>query len=311
MLSLQKITLGLVSLCLFASCSNTPAANSVRDALSADPRLTNSSPSPQASPSPSPSDSPTPSPETTTEPSPTPSATPTPTVDSSSSFSDLDKAPQALRQAVKETAELGILTHSNSAKANESTVFEPNKNVTRRVYARWLVAANNRIYSTRPARQIRLAVESSTPAFKDVPTKDPDFASIQGLAEAGLIPSSLSGDSTASLFRPDAPLTREDLILWKIPVDTRQVLPNATIESVKQSWGFQDANKIDAKALRAVYADFQNGDQANIRRAFAYTTLFQPKRPVTRAEAAAVLSYFGFQGDGISAQEALKGTPKP
>jgi hypothetical protein len=212
---------------------------------------------------------------------------------------------------VKDTAQLGILTPQTQAKANEPALFEPNKNVTRRVYARWLVAANNRIYSTRPARQIRLAVESATPAFKDVSTKDPDFASIQGLAEAGLIPSSLSGDTTASLFRPDAPLTREDLLLWKIPVDTRQALPNATIESIRQTWGFQDANKIDSKALRAVYADFQNGDQSNIRRAFAYTTLFQPKRPVTRAEAAAVLSYFGFQGDGISAQEALKGTPKP
>jgi hypothetical protein len=324
-LRFQKITLGFLSLWLLASCSNIPASNSVRDALSADPRLTNSSPSPQSSPtaSPTPGQSPNPSEETAQsadapakpgDPNfvgPVPSATTSPSPDASVPFSDIDKAPPELRQAVKDVAQLGVLTPQTQAKGNEPALFEPNKNITRRVYARWLVAANNRIYNNRPARQIRLAVESSQPAFRDVSAKDSDFGAIQGLAEAGLIPSPLTGDNTASLFRPDAPLSREDLILWKIPADTRQALPNATIESVRQTWGFQDANRIDSKALRAVYADFQNGDQANIRRAFAYTTLFQPKRPVTRAEAAAVLSYFGFQGDGISAQEALKGGSKP
>ena len=39
---------------------------------------------------------------------------------------------------------------------------------------------------------------------------------------------------------------------------------------------------------------------------FGYTTLFQPKKPVTRAEAAASLWYFGFQGDGITAKEVLE-----
>jgi hypothetical protein len=53
-------------------------------------------------------------------------------------------------------------------------------------------------------------------------------------------------------------------------------------------------------------ADFQNSEQANIRRVFGYTTLFQPKKPVTRAEAAAALWYFGSQGEGLSAKEAQK-----
>jgi hypothetical protein len=244
---------------------------------------------------------------------PVPSTNAAPTPDTSNTvFSDIDKAPQELRSYIKDLAQLGVLTAQTQTKSNNSqSLFDPNKNITRRIYARWLVAANNQIYRDRPARQIRLAVETGQPAFRDVTAKDPDFGAIQGLAEAGLIPSSLSGDSSAALFRPNAPLSREDLILWKIPVDTRQALPNATIESVKQTWGFQDADRIDPKALRAVYADFQNGDQANIRRTFGYTTLFQPKRPSTRAEAAAVLWYFGFQGDGISAQQALKGGAKP
>lgn len=225
-------------------------------------------------------------------------------------FTDLDKAPKELSQYAKDLTKLGVLSLSSGNKSGSGksqTLFEPNQTIVRREYARWLVAANNRIYTSRPARQIRLGVETSQPAFQDVSRTDPDFPAIQGLAEAGLISSSLSGDSTTVLFRPDAPLSREDLILWKVPIDTRQPLPSATIEAVKQTWGFQDASRTDSKALRAVLADFQNGDQANIRRAFGYTTLFQPKRTVTRAEAAAVLWYFGFQGDGLSATEALKG----
>lgn len=176
----------------------------------------------------------------------------------------------------------------------------------RRDYARWLVAANNRMYANNSGKQIRLVSQTNQPAFSDVPKTDPDFAVIQGLAEAGLIPSRLTGDATTVQFRPDAPLTRESLILWKIPLDTRQGLPSASIEAVKETWGFQDAAKIDLEALRAVLADFENGEQANIRRAFGYTTLFQPQKPATRAEAAAALWYFGFQGEGISVQEALQ-----
>ncbi len=233
-------------------------------------------------------------------------STSAPVTSAPQTFTDLDKAPKELSQYAKDLSNLGVLSLSSGNKSGSKTLFEPNKTITRRDYARWLVAANNRIYSNRPARQIRLGVETSQPAFQDVSRTDPDFSAIQGLAEAGLISSSLSGDSTTVLFRPDASLSREDLILWKVPIDTRQPLPSATIEAVKQTWGFQDAARTDSKALRAVLADFQNGDQANIRRAFGYTTLFQPKRTVTRAEAAAVLWYFGFQGDGLSATEALK-----
>ncbi|MBD2210577.1 S-layer homology domain-containing protein [Nostoc linckia FACHB-104] len=225
-------------------------------------------------------------------------------------FSDLNKVPQELRQHIQDLAKLGVLSPDSSVnKSNSNTTgnqFAPSKTITRREYARWLVAANNAMYANNPAKQIRLVAESAQPAFSDVSAKDSDFSVIQGLAEAGLIPSSLSGDTTAVLFRPDAPLTREQLLLWKLPLDTRQALPSANLEVVRQTWGFQDAGKIDPKALRAVVADYQNGEQSNIRRVFGYTTLFQPKKPVTRAEAAAALWYFGIQGEGISAVDALK-----
>ncbi|AFZ27106.1 putative S-layer protein [Cylindrospermum stagnale PCC 7417] len=239
-----------------------------------------------------------------TQPTTTPDNQTTPTATSESpEFNDLNKVPPEWRQHIQDLAALGIFSQDSKATKNN---FEPGKIITHREYAHWLVAANNAMNANNPAKQIRLASETAQPAFSDVSAKDPDFAAIQGLAEAGLIPSALSGDSTAVLFRPDAPLTREQLLLWKIPLDTRQALPAANLDAVKQTWGFQDVGKIDPKALRAVLADFQNGEQSNIRRVFGYTTLFQPKKPVTRGEAAAALWYFGTQGEGISAAEALK-----
>jgi S-layer homology domain len=241
-------------------------------------------------------------------PSPSPSSTAQASSSSglSQTFTDINQVPPELKQHIEDLAELGVL-HLQPTNAETSSVnptqFKPNEVIKRREYARWLVAANNRFYSDRPANKIRLGVSTSQPAFQDVPRTDPDFAAIQGLAEAGLIPSPLSGDSTTVTFRPDAPLTRENLLLWKAPIDTRQALPNASVQAVQETWGFQDAARIDPRALRAVLADFRNGDLSNIRRTFGFTTLFQPKKPVTRAEAAATLWYFGAQGEGISASE--------
>ncbi len=219
-------------------------------------------------------------------------------------FPDLDKVPEQLRQAVQQVAALDILTpHLQEGQIKK---FAPNESVTRRDYARWLVAANNQYYGQSPGKKIHLATPGPQVAFKDIELNDPDFAAIQGLAEAGLIPSVLTGESDSLLFQPDAPLTREDLLAWKVPLDIRKALPKASIENIQESWGFQDATSISTQSLRALFADFQNGDRSNVRRIFGYTTLFQPKKAVTRGEAAASLWYFGFQGDGITAKEALK-----
>ena len=165
------------------------------------------------------------------------------------------------------------------------------------------MATNNRLYTDQRSRKVRPGIASSQSVFQDVPPSDPDFGAIQGLAEAGIIPSPLTGSSTALTFRPNAPLTRKDLVLWKVPLDTRQPLPQATPAAVQEAWGFQDAAKIEPRALQAILADYQNGDFANIRRAFGYTTLFQPDKAATRAEAAAVLWRFGNSTEGITAEE--------
>lgn len=241
-----------------------------------------------------------------TQQTPTPTLTPTPTPTSSTplspvNFTDLQALPEQSRKYVEDLANLGVLTS-----ASGENVFQGERIITRREYARWLFNANNRIYADNPGKQIRLASDTSQPAFSDVPKTDPDFAIVQGLAEAGLIPSPLTNDSTEVLFRPNAPLTRETLVLWKVPLDTRKALPTASIDSVKETWGFQDAAKINARAMRSLFADFQNGERANIRRVFGYTTLFQPQKPVTRLEAAIALWSFGDSGEGRSAADALQ-----
>ncbi len=249
-------------------------------------------------------------------------------------YTDLGKAPEEIQPYLIDLIDLGLLevrsptpppasstdetddgtdetgdgTDETKEKAKPPTPpgsgeFRPNQATTRREYARWLLATNNRFYTDQRIRKVRPGVNSSAPVFKDVPVSDSDFAAIQGLAEAGIIPSPLTGSSTTITFRPDAPLTREDLLLWKVPLDTRQPLPQSTPTAVEEAWGFQDASKIDPRALQAVLADYQNGDSANIRRAFSYTTLFQPKKAATRAETAAVLWRFGNSTEGITAEE--------
>jgi S-layer homology domain len=175
--------------------------------------------------------------------------------------------------------------------------LNPHQIITRREYARWLVKVNNLIYADVNSKLIRLANPDSKPIFTDIPKTDPDFTFIQGLAEAGLIPSSLTQDSNAITFQPDKPLTRDDLITWKVPLDFRQKLPNATLDTIKETWGFQDAAKIKPQAWRQLYIDWQNGEESNVRRGFSYITLFQPQKPVTYEEAARILNIFGYQGE--------------
>lgn len=208
-------------------------------------------------------------------------------------FNDIEQAPVALRPWIKDLNKLGTIT------AKTGLQFQPNNLVARREYARWLLQTNNRLYKNQPSRQIRLAQPNETASFTDVPNNHPDFAIIQGLANAGLI-------GTGDRFRPNDPLLREELVQWKIPLDLRQPLPSATWDSISQTWGFKDSDRISENALGAIFADAQLRDISNIRRSFGFTTLLQPQKPVTRAEAAASLWYFGTATDGISANKVVE-----
>ncbi|NJK40293.1 MAG: S-layer homology domain-containing protein [Acaryochloridaceae cyanobacterium SU_2_1] len=240
----------------------------------------------------------------------TPSSTPSP--QSQGSQGELTGTPETesadLQTYVQDLRQLGLLTTAGESTASTPSrvLSNPNQPVTRGTFARWLVETNNRLYRDRTAYQIRLAASSQQPTFQDVPKTHPDFAYIQGLAEAGFIPSPLSGDPNQKSFKPDQPLTRETLLLWKVPIDLRRILPSATADKVKEVWGFKDAQKISPTAMAAIFADHKNGDLANLRRLLGSALLLQPQKPVTQAEAAACLWFVGVAGEGYSAKDVLQ-----
>lgn len=177
---------------------------------------------------------------------------------------------------------------------------QPGQLCTRREYARWLVSASSglsrsSISKVYPAMYIKNLTEL---AFDDVTPDDPDFTSIQGLAEAGLISSKLSKRDMLSLpeedigsfdFHPDSPLSRQDLVTWKMALEKRQ-LPEADRKALHQLSGFIDIDKIDPDAWPALVADLTAGDSGIVPLAFGYTRLFQPDKPVTKGQAAIALA---------------------
>lgn len=177
---------------------------------------------------------------------------------------------------------------------------QPGDLCTRREYARWLVSASsalsrNTVSKVYPA----MCIENFTElAFDDVTPEDPDFPAIQGLAEAGLIASKLSRrdmrsssevEETSLCFCPESPLSRQDLVTWKISLEKRQ-LPIADKKILQQVSGFIDIDKIDPDACPALVADLSAGEQGIVTLAFGYTRLFQPDKPVTKAQAAIALA---------------------
>lgn len=177
---------------------------------------------------------------------------------------------------------------------------QPSDLCTRREYARWLVSASsalsrNTVSKVYPAMYIDNVTEL---AFDDITAEDPDFSSIQGLAEAGLIESKLSRrdvelsadeDNSPFFFSPESPLSRQDLVSWKMTLEKRQ-LPEADRKMLHQVSGFIDTDKIHPNACPALVADLSSGEQGIIALAFGYTRLFQPDKPVTKAQAAIALA---------------------
>lgn len=193
---------------------------------------------------------------------------------------------------------------------------QPGDLCTRREYARWLVSASsalsrNSLSKVYPAMYIENITEL---AFDDITPEDPDFPSIQGLAESGLISSKLSRhdmqssldeDESPFYFSPQSPLSRQDLVSWKMALEKRH-LPEADKKVLHQISGFIDTDKIHPDACPALVADL-SGEQGIIALAFGYTRLFQPDKPVTKAQAAIALAtgeYADVVGEELARIEA-------
>lgn len=176
---------------------------------------------------------------------------------------------------------------------------KPSHLCTRREFARWLVSASSALsrHTTSKVYPAMYIEGVSELAFDDITPEDPDFPSIQGLAEAGLIASKLSRrdmlcfdeDQASFYFSPESPLSRQDLISWKMALEKRQ-LPEADRKTLFQVAGFIDVAKIHPDACPALVADFLAGEQGIIALAFGYTRLFQPHKPVTKAQASIALA---------------------
>lgn len=177
----------------------------------------------------------------------------------------------------------------------------PSDLCTRREYARWLVSASSALSRSTvskvyPAMYIENVTEL---AFDDITPEDRDFSSIQGLAEAGLISSKLSRQDLLSAidhepnspfcFSPESPLSRQDLVCWKMALERRH-LPEADRKALYEISGFIDIDKIHPDAWPALMADLYAGEQGITALAFGYTKLFQPDKPVTKSQAAIALS---------------------
>ncbi|XP_009127242.1 uncharacterized protein LOC103852100 isoform X2 [Brassica rapa] len=167
---------------------------------------------------------------------------------------------------------------------------------TRREFARWLVSASN-VLSRNSASKVYPAmyIENVTElAFDDIAPEDPDFPFIQGLAEAGIISSKLSNHNMPSAesghlkFSPESPLSRQDLLSWKMALEFRQ-LPEADSKLYQLS-GFLDIDKINPEAWPALIADLSAGENGITSVAFGRTRLFQPSKAVTKAQTAASLA---------------------
>lgn len=206
-------------------------------------------------------------------------------------FIDLEEVPQA--DMIKDLDKLGLFDGS-------SDKFDPNSPVSRAQYIEWLFKAYNLLEPE--SKKIRLAPQLK-PVFKDVPDTHPQYKYIQALANAGY-----SIGYEDGTFRPDKPLTREELMGIKVAVDVGKALPpwRSQMEAV---WKFSDAKQVDERFTGYVHQDFYvSGPKgSNMQRAFGSIGAFKPKQPVLRSEAAATLWQIGQFGDtqNTNCQSAL------
>ncbi|CAA2981609.1 uncharacterized protein LOC111402992 isoform X1 [Olea europaea subsp. europaea] len=158
---------------------------------------------------------------------------------------------------------------------------QPGDLCTRREYARWLVLASNALSRNTSSKVYpAMYIENiSELAFDDITPEDPDFPSIQGLAEAGLIASKLSRRDMQSLDEDASPVCfspDSHFPVLCLSYSNCSCTPNI--------------EKINPDAWPALVADLAAGEQGIITLALGYTRLFQPEKPVTKAQAAIALA---------------------
>ncbi|XP_021754831.1 uncharacterized protein LOC110720134 [Chenopodium quinoa] len=169
-----------------------------------------------------------------------------------------------------------------------------NELCTRREYARWLVRASS-LLERNPTYKIipEVALSGSVIfAYEDVTNVDPDFDSIQALAEAGVVPSKLSlkhkFDGGLN-FSPERFLSRRDLIEWRSQLEY-DFSTTRNPELLKTKLDLMDARRTNSDEWPGLYMDMLAGDRSLLRRVFGKIRRLQPDKPSTIAQAAVVLT---------------------
>lgn len=205
-------------------------------------------------------------------------------------FTDVDASVPAA-DMINDLAQLKVFNPASGE-------FKPYQPITRGEYIIWLYNAYNAMHP--PEKQIRMAPAFKVP-FTDLKPEHPSYKYVQALSNGGF-----SVGYENKTFKPDQPLTREEMIAIKHGVDGGEMYSDVSI-------GFADEKLIDPKYHAAIYADRifvdakPRGD--NILRAFGAIKTFKPKEPVLRNEAAATLWQTDHRGR-ITADIAL-GRTKP
>ena len=184
--------------------------------------------------------------------------------------------------------------------------FNPGGTITRADFVKWLVLANNAIFANMPGKQIHLS-QSTTSAYPDVATSHPDFPYIQAMYDAGFAVG--FPDKT---FKPDALLTREQMIAIKESVDRGGVQQYYIVNWNSTMPDWKDKDQID-KTFRGAIAEDSRLDTSavsnwnqpgmvigNVPRTFGAIAMFRPQDTVTRGQAAAVLWRVGPHNDDIT-----------
>lgn len=170
----------------------------------------------------------------------------------------------------------------------DSPNFEPTKPISRAEFVEWLVKANNAI---RPSKYlIRKAEKDAASSFSDLSNSQKYFQAIQGMSDAGW-----SVGFTDKTFRPEANLTREQLIAIKSPLDYQQ----KDLSNYLEKW--QDNAKISKNFKESMNLEAFSGH--NWERVFGKTKNCDPQKPVTRAEAAVCLYQFTGGSNDYNASE--------
>jgi predicted flap endonuclease-1-like 5' DNA nuclease len=217
-------------------------------------------------------------------------ATAAPTVQATTvAYTDISGATG--QKEITDLASLGVFGPPNGK-------FNPNATLTRAEFVKWLVQANNAIWANAPDKQIRPSQGTSS-AYPDVATSHADFSYIQGMYDAGFAIG--FPDKT---FKPDGPLTREQMIAIKESVDRGGVDKYYVSfwDSTTPDW--KDKAQIN-KQFRGAIAEDSGLDRyavaqamptmviGNVPRAFGAIAMLRPQAPVTRGEAALILWKMG------------------